>query len=45
LKQFDLRLRPTPRSADRARLRLASLQNGNISSIRQRLPPISLTDC
>jgi hypothetical protein len=27
------------------RLRLASLQNGNISSIRQRLSPISLTDC
>ena len=27
------------------RLRLASPKNGNISSVRQRLSPISLTDC
>jgi hypothetical protein len=39
------RLPRTPRSADRASLRLSSLENGNIRGVCQRLSQISLTDC
>src|SRR5207249_2067211 len=35
----------TPRSADRARLRLASPKSGNISNVGRRLSAISLPSC